>query len=263
MSPDGTAARAVVLDAQGISLAFGGVRAVNDVSLAVHEREISAIIGPNGAGKTTFFNTLSGYLVPDAGRVFFRGAEITRMPNYRRIQRGMSRTFQTPSIFPELTVRENVLIGVQSQMGIAHRFRTLSGALRRQVEERIDELLRFVNLGRFKDRQVTMLSHGSQRLVEIAMSLSISPVFMLLDEPTAGLAEADTTRIMDVVRDLHKRLGLTVLFVEHNMRFVTALADTVMCMDRGRVLKRGTPSEVLNDPVVRAAYLGSEEVAHV
>jgi branched-chain amino acid transport system ATP-binding protein len=252
-----------MLSAENISLSFGGVHAVAGVDITVHEREIYAIIGPNGAGKTSFFNALSGYFYPDSGSVTFRGQDITRAPNYERVQLGMSRTFQTPSIFPELTVEENLLVGVHSQMSLAGRVRVLGKSLRASVDERVDELLGFVNLQRMKQRQVAALSHGSQRLVEIAACLSVSPALILLDEPTAGLAQADTARVMDVVRDLHARLGLTVVFVEHNMRFVSALAQTVMVMNRGTVLKGGAPAEVLSDPEVREAYLGSEEVANV
>lgn len=252
-----------ILRAESVSLSFGGVHAVVEVDIDVHEREIFAIIGPNGAGKTSFFNALTGYFFPDAGRVSFKGEDITRLPNYARIARGMSRTFQTPSIFPELTVYENVVLGVHSKMAKEGSLRGLSRDERKSANVRVDELLGFVNLQRWKETQVSALSHGSQRLVEIAACLSVSPTLVLLDEPTAGLAAADTARVMEVVHDLRDRLGLTVVFVEHNMRFVSSLADTVMVMDRGRVLLRGTPSEVLNDQRVREAYLGAEELASV
>ena len=251
-----------MLEAKDVALSFGGVRAVAGVNLAVAEREIVAIIGPNGAGKTSFFNALTGFFYPDAGTVTLRGRDITRMRNYERIRLGMSRTFQTPSIFPELTVRENIMLGLQAQANIAFSIRGL-GARRGALAARVDELLDFVQLGRAKERQVSALSHGGQRLVEIAMSLSTSPACVLLDEPTAGLAAADTTRIIQVVGDLHERLGLTVVFVEHNMRFVSALAHSVLCMNRGKVIAYGTPSAVLSDAQVREAYLGSEEVTHV
>ena len=255
--------RDVMLRAEKVSLSFGGVHAVAEVDIDVHEREIFAIIGPNGAGKTSFFNALTGYFFPDDGRVWFKGEEITRLPNYARIARGMSRTFQTPSIFPELTVYENVVLGVHSKLAKESSLRGLSRDERNAANARVDELLGFVNLQRWKETQVAALSHGSQRLVEIASCLSIDPTLVLLDEPTAGLAEADTARVMEVVRDLRNRLGLTVVFVEHNMRFVSSLADTVMVMDRGRVLLRGAPGEVLNDHRVREAYLGAEELASV
>ena len=252
-----------LLEARDVSLSFGGVKAVDGVSLSVQPGDLQAVIGPNGAGKTTLFNGLTGYFMPDSGEVYFRGQQITRVPNHERVRMGISRTFQTPSIFPELTVAENLGIGVNSQALLAQRFRPLSAAQRRTLDERIDELLGFVNMRKARERTVSLLSHGSQRLVEIAMSLSVSPALVMLDEPTAGLAEAEADRIVSVIRDLHARLGLTVLFVEHNMRFVSALAGTVTCMDRGRVIARGVPAHVLSDPGVREAYLGTEEVAAV
>lgn len=251
------------LEANDVRLSFGGVKAVDGVSLEVREGEIAALIGPNGAGKTSLFNALSGFFLPDCGTVRFRGDDITRMPNWKRIRKGISRTFQTPSVFPELSVRENLLIGAQSAQALSQRIGGLSAAQRRTLDTRITELLGFVQLERLRERQVAQLSHGDQRLVEIAMSLSTSPTLILLDEPTAGLAEADTSRIMDVVRHLHDRLGLTVLFVEHNMRFVARLADRVTVMNRGRVLMHGPPAVVLADPKVREAYLGTEEIARV
>jgi branched-chain amino acid transport system ATP-binding protein len=251
-----------MLCARNVALSFGGVRAVAGVDLDVAEREIVAIIGPNGAGKTSFFNALTGFFYPDSGTVTLRGRDITRMRNFERIRLGMSRTFQTPSIFPELTVRENIMMGLQAQANLAFSLRGL-GSRGRELAAKVDELLDFVQLRAARERQVATLSHGGQRLVEIAMSLSTSPSCVLLDEPTAGLAAADTTRIMEVVRDLHERLDLTVIFVEHNMRFVSALAHSVLCMNRGKVIARGTPAAVLSDANVREAYLGSEEIVHV
>lgn len=253
----------VLLEAKNIGKRFGGVVAVDDVSASVHEHSIHAVIGPNGAGKTTFFNTLSGFYFPDSGNVRFEGREITRMPNWKRVAAGMGRTFQTPSIFPELTVHENLQLGIWSQAGQAFRLRGGTRAETQAVEVRIDELLGFVNLASSRSRLVAELSHGSQRLCEIAMSLSTSPKIVLLDEPMAGLAEAETERIVGVIRDLRERLGLTVLFVEHNMRVVLSLADRITVMDRGRLLAEGTPDEISSNEAVRDAYLGREVVEHV
>ncbi len=161
------------------------------------------------------------------GSVTFRGADVTREVSWQRIRRGMSRTFQTPSIFPELSVHENLMIGVQAQQGVAFEMRVPSGAQRKKLEERVEELLGFVNLTRHASRPVAELSHGSQRLCEIAMSLTPSPTLVLLDEPMAGLAESETTRVISTVRDLRDRLGLTVLFVEHNMRVVLNVAEVI------------------------------------
>ncbi|TAM62453.1 ABC transporter ATP-binding protein [bacterium] len=252
-----------LLEAKNVSKNFGGVLAVNDVSVKIEHGSIYAVIGPNGAGKTTFFNALSGFYYPDGGQVLYQGRDITTMPNWQRVQLGMSRTFQTPSIFPELTVYENLLIGVQSQQKIAFKLRLPSASRKKEIDAKIDELLGFVNLAHLKDRPVAELSHGSQRLCEIAMSLSVDPTIVLLDEPMAGLAEAETERIMRVIRDLHDRLGLTVLFVEHNMRVVLSLADHITVLDRGAMLAQGTPSEISNSQAVREAYLGQEVLNRV
>jgi branched-chain amino acid transport system ATP-binding protein len=256
-------AETILLEARSIVKTFGGVRAVDDVSIAVREGTIHALIGPNGAGKTTFFNAVSGFAFPDSGRVTFKGQDVTRTMNWKRIVMGMGRTFQTPSVFPELTVDENVRLGVRAHAKQAFRLRTPRGAAAEAVDARVDELLGFVNLLAQRDRQVSELAHGSQRLVEIAMSLSTDPVLVLLDEPMAGLAEAETDRIIGVIRDLRTRLGLTVLFVEHNMRVVLSLADRISVLDRGKLLAEGTPAEIAADQSVRSAYLGQGVLEHV
>jgi branched-chain amino acid transport system ATP-binding protein len=252
-----------LLSAVDVSKHFGGVQAVDKVSISVASGSIHAVIGPNGAGKTTFFNTLSGFFVPDSGTVRFDGADITSAPNWQRIVRGMSRTFQTPSIFPELTVHQNLLIGTQAKHGVAFRLTLPNPKQRDLIEAKVDELLGFVNLQSAKHRLVGELSHGSQRLVEIAMSLSTEPKLVLLDEPMAGLAEVETARVIGVIRDLHDRLGLTVLFVEHNMRVVLSLAHRITVLDRGRLLAEGSPSEIAANDAVREAYLGKEVIEHV
>jgi branched-chain amino acid transport system ATP-binding protein len=253
----------ILLQADHIVKAFGGVRAVDDVSLQVREGVIHSLIGPNGAGKTTFFNAISGFSNPDSGTVRFKNQDVTRVVNWKRIVMGMGRTFQTPSIFPELTVDENVRLGVRAHARQAFRLRTPGGAAANAVDRRVDELLGFVGLIAQRDRPVSELAHGSQRLVEIAMSLSTDPVLVLLDEPMAGLAEAETDRIIAVIRDLRTRLGLTVLFVEHNMRVVLSLADRITVLDRGRMLAEGTPSEIAGNAAVRDAYLGEGVLEHV
>ncbi|GAC1579950.1 MAG: ABC transporter ATP-binding protein [Candidatus Elarobacter sp.] len=253
----------ILLEATNVSKVFGGVRAVDDVSLAVREGTIHALIGPNGAGKTTFFNAVSGFAFPEQGRVTFRGTDVTRTINWRRIAMGMGRTFQTPSVFPELTVDENIRLGVRAHAKQAFALRAPSGEAAAAVNRRVDELLGFVNLTPLRDRPIAELAHGSQRLCEIAMSLSTDPILVLLDEPMAGLAEAETDRIMGVIRDLRERLGLTVLFVEHNMRVVLSLADRITVLDRGKLLAEGTPDEIAANDAVRSAYLGEGVLDHV
>lgn len=253
----------VILEAIDVCKNFGGLQAVRDMSLQVRQGSIHALIGPNGAGKSTFFNTLSGYYLPDSGHVKFRGEDITAEVTWKRIRRGMSRTFQTPSIFPELSVEENLLIGVQAKQNLAFEFRVPPPNQRKKLESRVEELLGFVNLTRYRDRPVAELSHGSQRLCEIAMSLATEPILVLLDEPMAGLAEAETSRVINVVRDLRDRLGLTVLFVEHNMRVVLNVAEIITVLDRGRKLAEGPPAKIAANEEVREAYLGKEIIAHV
>jgi len=257
------ASDSVLLEAIGITKAFGGVRAVDDVSLQVREGTIHALIGPNGAGKTTFFNAISGFAFPERGRVTFRGTDVTRLVNWRRIAMGMGRTFQTPSIFPELSVDANIRLGVSAHAKQAFRLRAPRGEAKAAVDGRVDELLGFVNLTAQRDRPLAELAHGSQRLCEIAMSLSTDPVLVLLDEPMAGLAEAETDRIIGVIRDLRVRLGMTVLFVEHNMRVVLSLADRITVLDRGKLLAEGTPAEIAANEAVRSAYLGEGVLDHV
>jgi branched-chain amino acid transport system ATP-binding protein len=183
--------------------------------------------------------------------------------NWKRIAMGMGRTFQTPSVFPELTVDENVRLGVRAHAKQAFRLRTPRGEAKAAVDRRVDERLGFVHLTAQRDRPLSELAHGSQRLCEIAMSLSTDPVLVLLDEPMAGLAEAETDRIMRVIRDLRERLGLTVLFVEHNMRVVLSLADRITVLDRGKLLAEGTPAEIAANEAVRSAYLGEGVLDHV
>lgn len=253
----------VLLSAKNVSKHFGGVRAVENVSLDVKTGSIQAVIGPNGAGKSTFFNTLSGFYFPDDGTVEFKGIDITRAPGYRRIASGMGRTFQTSSIFPNLTVVENLLIGLQATAKVAFRFTPLGRSQKKSLDEKIERLLNFVNLTSSAHRPVSELAHGSQRLCEIAMSLSTDPTIVLLDEPMAGLATAETERVVEVIRKLHRELGLTVLFVEHNMRVVLTLAQHILVMDRGKMLAEGTPMQISENEAVRDAYIGKQVVENV
>ena len=252
-----------IFTADNVVKHFGGVRAVENVSLQVNAGAIHAIIGPNGAGKSTLFNALSGFYRCDGGKVRFKGVDITNAPVHRRIAMGMGRTFQTSSVFPNLCVYDNLLIGLQSAANNAFRFRPVGKAQRKTIHEKAERLLDFVNLRASAYRPVTELAHGSQRLCEIALSLSTDPVLVMLDEPMAGLAHAETDRVVDVIRKLHGELGLTVLFVEHNLRIVLSLAQRIMVLDRGKMLAEGTPAEISANEAVRDAYIGKEIVENV
>jgi branched-chain amino acid transport system ATP-binding protein len=253
----------VIFAAENIVKHFGGVHAVENVSLSVNAGSIQAIIGPNGAGKSTLFNALSGFYKCDSGKVTFKGVDITAAPIHDRIGMGLGRTFQTSSIFPNLSVYDNLLIGLQSAANLAFRFRPVSPAQHKTIAEKAERLLDFVNLRAAARRPVAELAHGSQRLCEIALSLSTDPILVMLDEPMAGLAHSETERVIEVIRKLHSELGLTVLFVEHNMRVVLSLAQRIMVLDRGKVLAEGTPTEISANEAVRDAYIGKEVVEHV
>jgi len=244
-----------LLQVQNVSRHFGSLVAVKDVSLTVEPGELRAVIGPNGAGKTTFFNLISGFFPPTAGRILLDGSDITRLPAHRRVGLGMARTFQITEIFPELTVRENLRIPVESAGG----FR-LSPRLSRQAEEdvsaRVSELMEMGALSAKADRLVGELPHGDQRATEIMMALALKPRLLLLDEPTAGMGDQETYDITRLIRSLHRDQKLAIVLIEHDMRVIFHLADRIMVLVEGAVLAEGTPAEIAADERVQAAYLG-------
>ena len=247
-----------MLEVKDVSKHFGSLRAVDGVTLTVAPGELRAIIGPNGAGKTTFFNLISGFFPPTTGEIVFDGEVITQMPVAARVARGMARTFQITEIFPELTVRENIRIGVESASGLRLAlWRSRAEAAR--VESAIDEMLTLTGLTSQADRLVGEMSHGDQRAAEIATALTLKPRLLLLDEPTAGMGEHETYQIAGLIRRLHKNNNYTIVLIEHDMRVVFNLADRICVLDQGRLLADGTPKEIADDPHVQAAYLGQAE----
>jgi branched-chain amino acid transport system ATP-binding protein len=244
-----------LLDVRNVSKSFGSLVAVRDVSLAVAPGELRAVIGPNGAGKTTFFNLISGLFAPSAGAIVFDGQDITGLVPHRRVALGMARTFQITEIFPELSIAENVRIGVE----VASGFR-LRPWLRRTennvIKERIAEILALTNLSAKAGRIVGELSHGDQRAAEISMALTLKPRILLLDEPTAGMGDQETYEVTSLIRRLHREQGYTIVLIEHDMRVVFNLADRIMVLDQGGVLAQGTPQEIAANETVQAAYLG-------
>jgi branched-chain amino acid transport system ATP-binding protein len=243
-----------VLEAEGLSKNFGSLRAVREVSISVKPGELRAIIGPNGAGKTTFFNLLSGMFAPTAGRIRFKGRDITMMPAHKRVALGMARTFQVTEIFPELSVRENVHIAVEAAAGRQLRF--WNGAAAADTRRRTDEMLAVTSLLAEQHRLVGELAHGDQRAAEIAMALALKPELLMLDEPTAGMGEQETYQIARLIRRLHRDSGLTIVLIEHDMRMVFHLADRITVLDQGSLLAEGTPDEIAANGAVQAAYLG-------
>ncbi len=247
-----------LLEVRSAIKTFGNLVAVNNVSLSVGQGELRAIIGPNGAGKTTFFNLITGFFPPTSGQILLDGKDITRTPAVERVGMGMARTFQVTEIFPELTIRENVRIAVESAAGLRlHPW--LSRNKEAQVRDRVDEILIASRLTEHADRLVGELSHGDQRSAEIAMALALKPRILLLDEPTAGMGEQETYQVAGLIRRLHRHTGYTIVLIEHDMRVVFNLADRILVLAEGSVLAEGTPEQIAENPVVQQAYLGKSQ----
>ena len=234
---------------------FGRLIAVDSISLTVEPGELVAIIGPNGAGKTTFFNLISGFFAPTAGTIELGGEDISMLSPESRVARGMARTFQITEIFPELSVDDNLRVAVEVASGCAMR-PWISRARRREVDDRVTALLELGGLAAKKYLRVGALSHGDQRVAEIMMSLALRPRLLMLDEPTAGMGDQETYDIARLIRRLHRREGLTIMLIEHDMRVVFNLADRILVLAEGKVLAQGAPEEIARSEAVQAAYLG-------
>jgi branched-chain amino acid transport system ATP-binding protein len=251
-----------LLALERVTRRFGGLVAVDAVDLSVQPGAVTAIIGPNGAGKTTLFHLVSGFQTPDAGRITFRGEDITGAPPEKIAAHGLVRTFQLVQLFRDLTAIENVKVGchLQTRGGFVTALVRPKGA--RQAEAQVAatarELLAFVGLDACAELQASALTYGRQRLLEIARALAAKPKLLLLDEPAAGLNSQETRLLSDVIRKIVAR-GTTVLLIEHDMNLVMTTADTVAVLDFGKKIAEGTPRIVREDPAVVAAYLGTTE----
>jgi branched-chain amino acid transport system ATP-binding protein len=244
-----------LLEVEKVTRAFGSLIAVHDVSLKVEPGELRAVIGPNGAGKTTFFNLISGFFPPTAGRIRFQGRDITSMPAHKRVALGMARTFQITEIFPELTVYENLRVPVEVAAGL-RLTPFLSRRRGAELDKRVAELLAQGGLSGQADQLVGELSHGHQRATEIMMALALNPSLLLLDEPTAGMGDQETHDVVQLIAKVHREHQLAIVLIEHDMRVVFHLAKRIMVLAEGLVLAEGTPAEIADDERVQAAYLG-------
>lgn len=259
MSTGGADDRAQILLARGVTKRFGGLLALSGVDLEVGEREILGLIGPNGAGKTTFFNCLTGLETPTTGEIRYRGRRLGGSPD-RITATGLARTFQNIRLFPNMTALENVLVGrhcrtregLLSAIGRGPSFRREE----RESKRLAGELLDFVGLAPAASELARNLAYGDQRRLEVARALATEPGLLLLDEPTAGMNAAETKTATGLVRQVRDR-GLSVVVIEHDMRFIFSLCDRVAVLVHGQKLTEGTPSEVQSDPRVVEAYLGS------
>ena len=237
---------------------FGSLVAVSGVSMRVESGELRAIIGPNGAGKTTFFNLITGFFPPSSGDILLDGENINKVTAAGRVKMGMGRTFQITEIFPELTVRENARIAVETGLGYSLR-PWLNAADRKRVADASDEVMTMANLTPKADRLVGELSHGDQRSTEIAMTLALKPSLLLLDEPTAGMGDEETYQVTGLIRRLHRESTSTIVLIEPDMRVVVHLADRISVLGEGKLLAEGTPKEISENELVQNAYLGKAE----
>jgi branched-chain amino acid transport system ATP-binding protein len=241
-----------IMQIRNIGIAFGGVRAVDDVSLDVERRRITTIIGPNGAGKSTLFNLVSGALRPHTGQVLIDGVDMTGLSPERSKAAGLSRSFQITNLFPELTVGENLRLAAHVLEPMFRAFLPLRKSVR--ARHKTDEMLERFQLCRRRDELAGNLSHGDQRRLEIAVCLASEPKILLLDEPTQGMSHADTADTAQLVRSLTD--DVSVLLIEHDIGLVMQLSDHIMVMHQGRKLAEGSPKAVRADPAVQAAYFG-------
>jgi branched-chain amino acid transport system ATP-binding protein len=240
-----------ILTAEGLERSFGGIRAVAGVSLEIPRGGLHAVIGPNGSGKTTLFNLLTGHTRPDAGRVRFDGHDITGMPYHKVARRGLTKSYQITTVFPLLTVFENVRIAAQSA-DHAYVFWRPADRIRRVVEH-AEEVLDRAGLAEQREVVASNLSHGDQRRLDLAIALATSPTLLLLDEPTAGMSPTDTAATVQLVRELNR--DVTILMIEHKMDVILGIADRIMVLHQGATLFEGAPDEVQSHPEVQEVYL--------
>jgi len=243
----------VLLETINLTKQFGALQAIKDVNLRIDEKTIHSVIGPNGAGKTTFFNTVAGVFLPTSGRILLQGNDITSSKVYERSHLGIGRSYQVTSIFPELSVKENIRLAVQSRSN--SNFSIFQNANRlRDVESKTTIILEEVGLKVIALEKAGAVSYGYQRSLEVGIALATNPILLLLDEPTSGMPPEEARRMMNLIKRISQ--GLTVLLVEHHMEVVMTISDRITVLHQGKVIAEGRPEEVQKNESVQRAYLG-------
>ncbi|WP_407181388.1 ABC transporter ATP-binding protein [Bradyrhizobium sp. STM 3562] len=245
----------LILRTQRLGKVFGKFVALKDISAEFRRGAITSIIGPNGAGKSTYFNLLSGVLAPSSGSIEFEGRDVTCLPQHRFAHLGIAKSFQITSVFPQLSTRENIRIGLQALVSRYDLWRPRSRL--RELAEQADELLALVGLWQARERPARSLAHGEQRALEVGMALASRPRLLLLDEPTAGMSPEETRVMMDLIVKLASER--TVILVEHKMKLVLGISDRILVLHHGELLAEGTPQEVRQNEAVKRVYLGQRE----
>ena len=252
-------------EAQNISVKFGGLRALEQVSFKVNKGEVFSIIGPNGAGKTTIFNCINRYYNLDEGSFIFKDKDISKISPHMVPELGIARTFQNIELFANTTVIDNLLLGRHRHRRTNLLTETLfTRSVRRQEiesREKAEDIIDFLDLQPYRNQIVVNLPYGVQKTVELARALTMEPELLLLDEPSSGMNMEEREDLAFWIMDIKEELGITILLVEHNMKFVNQLSDRLLALDFGAVIAQGTPKEVLENPEVMKAYLGEEDVS--
>jgi branched-chain amino acid transport system ATP-binding protein len=244
----------MLLQTKGVSKYFGGLKAVDGVDFSIEQGQLKSIIGPNGAGKTTFFNLVSGLYRPTHGQVFFQGEDVSRAPMNRRSQLGITKTYQITSIFPRLTVFENVRLSAQSRVSMFNSWRRAYSFS--AINQKTMEILKHVGLAEQQARLASELSHGEKRYLEIGIALATDPLILLLDEPTAGMSPVETVEATHLIRKLSVELKLTIILIEHDISVVMGISDQVLVLHEGKKLAEDTPEKISANETVQNVYLG-------
>ncbi|MFK7761812.1 MAG: ABC transporter ATP-binding protein [Roseobacter sp.] len=251
-----------ILEVKNVGKRFGGLQALDDVNLSVAERTVHAIIGPNGAGKSTLLNCLVGKLIPDSGSVMFDGQSVLGRKPHQINQMGISRVFQTPEIFGDLTVLENMMIPCFAKRDGAFDLNAITNVMsEKEIVTNAEEMLEEMNMADKRHMQASSMSRGDKRRLEIGMCLSQQPRLLLLDEPTAGMARADTNNTIDLLKQISEEREITIAIIEHDMHVVFSLAERITVLAQGTPLVEDTPDKIKGHPKVREAYLGETQTA--